>query len=130
MLVSTFMRGQLEALDAGRKVFEEESDDSDDDVDNSRKENVRKSSGSKIPVLPPSDKYHLGSCGKKPIALREIEESYKNNTAFKDFRKKLTIFVNNYVALNKDLFPTNASYIRLSADHEGSVSRFLFVPPN
>ena len=130
MLVSTFMRGQLEALDAGRKVFEDESDDSDDDVDNSRKENVRKSSGSKIPVLPPSDKYHLGSCGKKPITLRDIEESHKTNAAFKDFRKKLTIFVNNYVVVNKDLFPTNVSYLRLSADHEGSVMCFLFVLSN
>ena len=123
MLVSLFMKGQIEMLDSLTKIDEEDSDNDLDDTQqvDSTKTNMKIVRG---PTLPLSDKFYLGARQKKALSLSYIEQEHVDNLAFMDFRKRLTVFVNNYVAVN-GITSSSGTYIRLTADHEVILTHFL-----
>ena len=124
MLVSLYMRGQLQTLDAFSKQNNEgDSADSDDEFDLNNL--PRTSTRVKGPILPPSDKYHLGALRHEKLTISSVKENNAGDVAFKDFRKRLTVFANNYVAINKLPLPSNVTYIRLAADDEVSTVKVL-----
>ena len=117
MLVSTYMRGQLATFDKYSKPDTDERDDVDsNDIENDGHETNPK--GIRGPILPQSDKYHLGARQTGTLTLNSIEQLHANDTTFKDFRKRLVHFVNNYVAINRIPLSPSVSYIRLPADYE------------
>ena len=124
MLVSLYMRGQLDTLDA----HHEKDEDEDEDVTNSDYKSKTSSKAANGPILPSSDKYYLGARQKKATSLEQIESDHADDIAFKDFRKKLTAHVNAYVNTYNSSSPSNASCIRLTAEHEVSLLlRFIYL---
>ena len=121
MLVSLDMRGQLKILDASTVQYADEEKSMEEHRNDKMEANPQSTRG---PILPPSNKYHLGACQKHPLTLDSIENEHANDIMFKDFWKNLTVFINNYVAVGNVPLPPNilGMYIRLPASHEVNVT--------
>ena len=115
MLVSLYIQGEIETLDAYCKELEKDDEDGTHDNFSGFFRPFKKARGL---TLPPSDKYYLGTLQKEAITLAQIKEKNVNDLAFSNFQKKLTIFINNYINVNKISLPPNISYLRLATDKE------------
>ena len=76
--------------------------------------------------VPKSDKYHIGSI-QKSSTIAAIEDSNKTDPAFKDFRKKMIVYVNNYVKIYNIPLPGHDRYWRIPPDYKVNLFFFLHL---
>ena len=132
MLVSAFIRAQIDSLESGRDDKDEGEDEDGDDNEESQTQNetdlegnsqepeiedilnTQKKKKSVGCQLPPDDKFHLGAM-QPGCTITQLAAKNAHDIAFKDFKRNLTEYINQTFNAQGIPFPDN-KYIRLSPD--------------
>lgn len=75
-------------------------------------------------LLPHDDKYYVGA-PQESCSLSQLEILFQKDLAFKDFRKRLIVFLNKNLPIYNVALP-GGKYLRLNADHSVNTEFSLF----
>ena len=114
--MSTFIRSQIDVLDSMEHG----------DIENEGEAPlpVNEAPNKRPQLLPSNDKFKLGA-QQMPCTLAILEETHKADAAFRDFRKRLVLYLNNFFRVYEIATP-GGKYIQLPTEQQVINEAILF----